>query len=118
MRPQLKDRIGDLEEELRKLEQSGGRLFSDEPVSPVRVALLMSGGAVDGIKSSLAGEALREYEQIYVEQQPSRLKASFASLMTTRGGFGLAFCRTLPISPRVLFQSLNSRSLEVTLCLS
>lgn len=108
MRPQLTDRIGNLEEELRKLEQSGGRLFSDEPVSPVRVALFMSGGGVNGtesIKSSLACEALREYEQIYVEQamhderdllgRQRRKRGSAKPELwftgTPRGSFGLEF---------------------------
>ena len=109
--PQLKERLDDIHEELKSLGTGEGVLLATEAPPLPRAALFLRGDAVqgsDGIKPSLAGEALIQYEKMYIEQalhdereaaretgRQRRRKGSAAPGLfftgTPRGSFGLEF---------------------------
>lgn len=108
--PQLKQRLEDTEQELKSVEQEG-KLFPVESALLPRAALFLRGGGVEnneGIRPTLAGEALIQYERMFMEQalHDERVAAREAgrhrrrrgspmpSLLftgTPRGSFGLEF---------------------------
>jgi hypothetical protein len=105
--PQLRERLA----EVQDARQEKGRLFSKANVVLPRVAIFLRGAAVegsDGIRASLAGEALIQYEKMFVQQalhdereaaknagrQRRKRGASSPELLftnTPRGSFGLEF---------------------------
>ncbi|HQU45723.1 MAG TPA: hypothetical protein PK867_23115 [Pirellulales bacterium] len=109
--PQLRQRPEDVEDKLRKLGAAIERPFPEAVASLPRVALFLGGGGVqgsEGIRPGLAGEALIQYEKMFVEQalQDERDAAKqlgrqrrprgtpVPSLLftgTPRGSFGLEF---------------------------
>ena len=108
--PQLRQRLEDVEGQLRAVQNQQGTLFPMETEIP-RVALFLRGGGVresEGIRPALAGEALIQYERMFMEQaihdertaaqaagRARRRRGSPApSLLftgTPRGSFGLEF---------------------------
>ncbi len=119
--PQLRDRLAEAERDLVTLPPSA--------TSPVRAAVFFRGPAVsgsEGIRPSLAGEALIQFEKMFSEQalhderkvareqgfsrrprkspQPTLLFTS-----TPRGSFGLEFTPVLPDEPSL--RELHERSL-------
>lgn len=128
--PQLRQRLADIEEDLRKAEQSNGELFLTAVPSAPRAALFLQGGGVEastGIRPSLAGEALIQYERMFVEQalhdereaartagrQRRPRGAPVPALLftgTPRGSFGLEFATQRAEDESLL--EIHSRSLE------
>ncbi len=109
--PQLRERLEDAQEALNQAERIPGELLPRELKPAPRVALFMRGSGVkgsEGIRPSLAGEALIQYEKIYAEQamHDERVTARDAGRQrrrrgspkpellftgTPRGSFGLEF---------------------------
>lgn len=107
---QLRERLKGVENELRLLDSSSGNLFPNEIELP-RVALFLKGNGVagdTGIRPALAGEALIQYERMFIEQALHNERAAarstgrsrrrrgspMPSLLftgTPRGSFGLEF---------------------------
>jgi hypothetical protein len=128
--PQLQQRLQDVEDQLRTLETSTGKLFRDVHPELPRVALFFRGGGVQdnqGIRPGLAGEALIQYERMFIEQalrdereaarvagRQRRPRGSpFPGLLftgTPRGSFGLEFVPQHAEDEGLL--SLHARSLE------
>ncbi len=112
--PQLRQRLENVENELKGREPEAETLFSMEPIPP-RVALFLKGAAVrdsEGIRPGLAGEALIQYEKMFTEQalhdereaaraagrERRRRGSPIPSLLftgTPRGSFGLEFAPQL-----------------------
>lgn len=106
--PQIQERLSDVR---AKLARPHGSLFPHEQVQLPRAAIFLRGGGVlgeSGIRPSLAGEALIQYERMFVEQalhdqrqfakehgrQRRPRGASMPTLLftgTPRGSFGLEF---------------------------
>lgn len=110
--PQLNDRLARAEKELAKSREQDGSLFlKDPPVVLPRAAIFMRGGGVadsSGIRPTLAGEALIQYERMFVEyalhdereaarrsgrhrRRRGSAKPSLLFTGTPRGSFGLEF---------------------------
>jgi hypothetical protein len=109
--PQLRERLDDVEEELRVARQQPGILLPREiPLLPRAAVFLRGGGVQDsvGVRPSLAGEALIQYEKMFTEQalHDERIAAKNAGRQrrprgastpgllftgTPRGSFGLEF---------------------------
>ena len=107
---QLRERLKGVENELHRLESSSETWFPNEIELP-RVALFLKGNAVvgnTGIRPALAGEALSQYERMFIEQalhderaaaratgrSRRRRGSPMPSLLftgTPRGSFGLEF---------------------------
>lgn len=69
--PQLRDRLADAEKELQAAQQQNGDLFPPDYFELPRAALFLKGGGVqesEGIRPGLAGEALIQYEKMFIEQ--------------------------------------------------
>lgn len=69
--PQLRERIDDAEKELEALTQPSGSLIPKETMVLPRAAIFLRGGGVhdsEGIRPSLAGELLIQYEKMFIEQ--------------------------------------------------
>lgn len=128
--PQLQQRLQDVEDQLRRLETSSGKLFRDVHPEMPRVALFLRGGGVlgnHGIRPSLAGEALIQYERMFIEQalrderEAARIAgrqrrprgSPFPGLLfigTPRGSFGLEFVPQHAEDDGLL--NLHARSLQ------
>jgi len=111
LRPQLEQRLQRLEAELSSVEPQPSSLFLPEHPRLPRIALFLRGGGVqgsDGIRPSLAGEAMIQYEKMFTEQallderqaardagrQRRPRNATRPGLLftgTPRGSFGLEF---------------------------
>jgi hypothetical protein len=109
--PQLTARLEAAKEELQKFERREGDLFDRTPVALTKVALFLRGRSVtgdQGISTSLAGQALQQYENLYAEQalheerETSRQnggerrkrgtpRPELLFIGTPRGSFGLEF---------------------------
>jgi len=109
--PQLRERLAEAEKELQAAQLQQGRLFPRNQYELPRAALFLKGGGVqgfEGIRPSLAGEALIQYEKMFIEQalhdereaarnagrQRRRRGAPTPTLLfmgTPRGSFGLEF---------------------------
>lgn len=120
--PQLQERLADSEQQLRAAEQAAGTLFQADIATLPRVALFLKGGGVqgsEGIRPSLAGEALIQYEKMFTEQalhdereaartagrHRRRRGAAAPSLFftgTPRGSFGLEFVPQKADDPTML----------------
>ena len=127
--PQLRERLEDAQQELQRTEQVPGILLPREIRTAPRVALFMRGAGVqgsEGIRPSLAGEALIQYEKIFCEQamhderatardsgrQRRRKGSPKPELLftgTPRGSFGLEFVPQSVNDPEVA--SLHIQSL-------
>ncbi len=71
MAPQLRVRLHDVEKELEAVKHENGSLLPKENVVLPRAAIFLRGGGVQdsaGIRPSLAGEALIQYEKMFTEQ--------------------------------------------------
>lgn len=70
--PQLKERLGDVEQEIVSIGRAeGGGLFPPEKPSFPRAAVFLRGGGVQGsagIRPALAGESLIQYERMFIAQ--------------------------------------------------
>jgi hypothetical protein len=69
--PQLRERLADAEKELQAAQRQNGELFPQQQVEIPRAALFLRGGGVqgsEGIRPSSAGEALIQYEKMFIEQ--------------------------------------------------
>jgi hypothetical protein len=109
--PQLRERLDEMKQVLQAVRQQPGTLFPKEtPVLP-RAAIFFRGEGVqgsEGIRPSLAGEALIQYEKMFTEQaiHDERIAAKNAGRQrrprgaptpgllftgTPRGSFGLEF---------------------------
>lgn len=69
--PQLRIRLQDVEKELEEAQQDKSNLLPKENVDLPRAAIFLRGGGVQdsaGIRPSLAGEALIQYEKMFTEQ--------------------------------------------------
>ncbi|HWG46881.1 MAG TPA: hypothetical protein VN688_29230 [Gemmataceae bacterium] len=109
--PQLRERLADAEKELQAAQLQTGNLFPRDVHELPRAALFLRGGGVqgsEGIRPGLAGEALIQYEKMFIEQalhdereaarnagrQRRPRGASTPGLLfmgTPRGSFGLEF---------------------------
>lgn len=109
--PQLRERLADAEKELEAAQHPNGHLFPADKRDLPRAALFLRGEGVqgsEGIRPSLAGEALIQYEKMFIEQalhdereaarsagrQRRPRGASTPGLLftsTPRGSFGLEF---------------------------
>jgi hypothetical protein len=109
--PQLRERLEEVERELETSNHEPGTLLPPEPVELTRAAIFLRGGGVEdslGIRATLAGEALIQYEKMFVEQalhdereaarragrQRRRRGTAAPALLLTgtpRGSFGLEF---------------------------
>jgi hypothetical protein len=110
--PQVRERLEEVERELETAGRETGALLPPEPVEQTRAAIfLLRGGGVEdslGIRAALAGEALIQYEKMFVQQalhdeqevarqagrQRRRRGAAVPGLLLTgtpRGSFGLEF---------------------------
>jgi hypothetical protein len=107
--PQLRERLEEVEKELETSGPATGTLLPPEPVEATRAAIFLRGGGVEGflgIRAGLAGEALVQYEKMFIEQalhdereaarragrQRRRRGAPVPGLLlsgTLRGSFGL-----------------------------
>ncbi|HVA46289.1 MAG TPA: hypothetical protein VNH11_07940 [Pirellulales bacterium] len=116
--------------QLREVERPSGTLFREERATPPRVALFLKGGGVQeghGIRPGLAGEALIQYERMFIEQalrderdaariagRQRRPRGSpFPGLLftgTPRGSFGLEFVPRHAEDEGLL--NLHARSLQ------
>ena len=108
--PQLTVRLANVEKELEAL-KAPGSLFPPETLVLPRAALFLRGGGVqgsEGIRPGLAGEALIQYEKMFIEQalhdereaarnagRQRRPRGAFTPGLlftgTPRGSFGLVF---------------------------
>ncbi len=69
--PQLRDRLSEAEQELETAREQTGTLLPRELVEMPRAAVFLRGGGVqgsEGIRPSLAGEALIQYEKMFTAQ--------------------------------------------------
>src|SRR5215469_10118159 len=68
--PQLRERLADAEKELQAALSQNGSLFPRDIHELPRAALFLRGGDVqeEGIRPSLAGEAMIQYEKMFIEQ--------------------------------------------------
>ena len=69
--PQLRERLNDVEAELRAAQPQQGSFLPPENAILPRAAIFLRGGGVQGsqgIRPSLAGEALIQYERMFTEQ--------------------------------------------------
>ena len=109
--PQLRDRLDEAEKELQAAQPQNGKLFPLDTHELPRAALFLRGSGVqgsEGIRPALAGEALIQYEKMFIEQalhdereaarsagrQRRRRGALTPGLLftgTPRGSFGLEF---------------------------
>lgn len=109
--PQLRERLAEAEKELQAALQQNGKLFPVDIHELPRAALFLRGGGMqghEGIRPGLAGEALIQYEKMFIEQaihdereaarnagrQRRRRGAPTPGLLfagTPRGSFGLEF---------------------------
>lgn len=109
--PQLRERLAEAEKELQAAQLQQGQLFPLNHYELPRAALFLKGDGVlgsEGIRPGLAGEALIQYEKMFIEQalhdereaarnagrQRRRRGATTPSLLftgTPRGSFGLEF---------------------------
>ncbi len=109
--PQLRERLNDIESQLQSAQHKDGLLFPIENVVLPRAAIFFRGDGVqdsNGIRPSLAGEALIQYERMFIAQavhderkaartagrQRRRRGAQTPALLftgTPRGSFGLEF---------------------------
>jgi hypothetical protein len=109
--PQLRERLDVMERELEESRRVPGSLLPREPVNLARAAIFLRGGGVEdslGIRAALAGEALIQYERMFIEQalhdereaarqagrQRRRRGTAAPGLLLTgtpRGSFGLEF---------------------------
>lgn len=122
MAPQLRVRLEGVEKDLETLKRQNGTLLPKENVAVPRAAIFLRGGGVqdsEGIRPSLAGEALIQYEKMFVEQalhdereaarktgrQRRPRGTPMPSLMftgTPRGSFGLEFVPQATEDPALL----------------
>jgi hypothetical protein len=127
--PQLEQRVAEIESELKSLMPSR-ELFPPEAFPAPRVALFLKGKGVqgsEGIRPALAGEALIQYEKMYVEQvlHDERVAARDAGRIrrrrgsenpalyftgTPRGSFGLEFIPQPTFDEKTL--TVHSRALK------
>jgi hypothetical protein len=109
--PQLRERLEEVARELEISDQETGTPLPPEPVELTRAAIFFRGGGVEdslGIHAALAGEALIQYERMFIEQalhdereaakragrQRRRRGTAAPGLLLTgtpRGSFGLEF---------------------------
>lgn len=109
--PQLRERLEDAQKELDEVRRQEGALLPREPPELPRAAIFLRGDGVndsEGIRPGLAGEAMIQYEKIFVEQalhdereaarkagrHRRRRGASKPGLLLTgtpRGSFGMEF---------------------------
>lgn len=109
--PQLRDRLDEVNHALQAARQEPGSLLPKETPLLPRAAIFLRGGSVqgsEGIRPSLAGEALIQYEKMFTEQaiHDERMAAKHAGRQrrprgastpgllftgTPRGSFGLEF---------------------------
>lgn len=128
--PQLRARLADAEKELQAALQQNGKLFPPDIHELPRAALFLRGGGVqgsEGIRPSLAGETLIQYEKMFIEQalhdereaarsagrQRRRRGAPTPGLLftgTPRGSFGLEFVPQLTDEGTLL--EVHARSLR------
>jgi len=128
LRPQLEERLEDVEVEIRAAEAIPGELLPQESLSFPRAAIFLRGGGVlgnQGIRPALAGESLIQYEKMFTEQalhderiwarttgrQRRPRGASMPGLLftgTPRGSFGLEFSPQPLGDPIVLRTHINS----------
>jgi hypothetical protein len=127
--PQLRERLADAEKELQAALQQNGKLFPRD-IHDLRAALFIRGGGVQGsqgISPALAGEALIQYEKMFIEQalhdereaarnagrQRRRRGALTPRLLftgTPRGSFGLEFVPQMTEEDSLL--EVHARSLR------
>lgn len=130
LEPQLRSRLDEAQAERTRLERAPGLLFPVRQPTLPRAAIFLSGGSVQGstgIKPSLAGESLIQYEKMFVEQalhderESARIAgrrrrpkgAAFPSLLftgTPRGSFGLEFSPVQSADEHVL--NIHGQSLQ------
>jgi len=128
--PQLRSRLRDAEQKLHEAQQQPGTLLPRETPRLPRAAIFLRGDGVqnsDGVRPSLAGEALILYEKMFTEQaiHDERLTAQAAGrqrrprgapmpgllfIGTPRGSFGLEF--SPQIGDDVSLLEVHARSLE------
>jgi len=128
--PQLRSRLQDAEEKLHMVRQQMGTLLPRETPTLPRAAIFLRGGGVhnsEGIRPSLAGEALIQYEKMFTEQaiHDERLAAQNAGRQrrprgvpkpgllfvgTPRGSFGLEFAPQIGEDDSLL--DVHAHSLE------
>jgi hypothetical protein len=109
--PQLRERLEDAQNELDEARRQEGTLLPKEPIVLPRTAIFLKGQSVqdsEGIRPSLAGEAMIQYERMFIQQalhdereaarqagrhRRRRGSATPALLFTgtPRGSFGLEF---------------------------
>jgi hypothetical protein len=109
--PQLQERLNEVEAQLHSMQQESGSLLPLNAVVPPRAAIFLRGAGVQdshGIRPGLAGEALIQYEKMFIEQalhdereearragrqrRPRGVpKPSLLFTGTPRGSFGLEF---------------------------
>ncbi|MCA9112215.1 MAG: hypothetical protein KDA52_19835 [Planctomycetaceae bacterium] len=130
LKPQLQQRLDDVESELKQLETTDQTLFPVEAAELPRVALFLSGRGVEGqtgIRPSLAGESLIQYEKMFLGQalHDERAEAKAAGRQrrprgasepellftgTPRGSFGLEL--TPRPADEAKLTEIHSRSLR------
>ena len=128
--PQLKQRVDDAKRKLGDAERESGSLLPRANIPLPRAAIFLRGGGVqgsEGIRPSLAGEVLIQYEKMYTEQalhderQAAReagrerrprgaSKPGLFFTGTPRGSFGLEIVPEPPESCSLL--STHAKSLE------
>ena len=128
--PQLRDRLSDAEQRLQSARQQPGTLLPSEATRLPRAAIFLRGGGVqnsEGIRPTLAGEALIQYEKMFTEQaiHDERLAAKTSGrqrrprgapvpgllfIGTPRGSFGLEFAPQAGEDDSLL--DVHARSLE------
>jgi hypothetical protein len=109
--PQLRERLGEVEKLLEKSGREPGSLLPNNSGDLARAAIFLRGGGVQGslgIRAALAGEAVIQYEKMFIEQalhdereaarqagrQRRRRGTANPGLLLTgtpRGSFGLEF---------------------------
>jgi hypothetical protein len=129
LEPQLRERLEDAQRELASVESVPGYLIPPETYRVPRVALFLRGAGVkgtEGIRPSLAGEVLIQYERIFSEQamHDERVAAQESGRQrrkrgtpkpellftgTPRGSFGLEF------SPQLQGDAESSKALSLSL---
>jgi hypothetical protein len=127
--PQLRDRLDEAERALEAARTPRGEMFPQEPPKPPRAAFFLRGREVhdsEGIRPSLAGEILIQYERMFTEQalHDERVAAKEAgrerrprgaatpSLIftgTPRGSFGMEF---VPRSAEDFLVAVHAKSLS------
>lgn len=126
--PQLQQRVAELNNDLARIRREPGSLLPKDELLLPRTAIFMRGEGVQGstgIRPALAGEALIQYERMFVEQalHDEREAAKFAGRQrrprgaskpgllftgTPRGSFGLEF---VPQAKDETTASVHARSL-------